>query len=185
MYFTHYRDSLAVFELALRFFAAPHIAGNTKKLHIDYEGNMVCFRSFGNPIPFAEMRELSGKGMYHGIGESKQSGDDDLSETPGCEHVISLILMGICKEMELTSFHAGKSLTSRSADDARCGTESPTCEPDGIEMRLTHEKEFAPVQVNGKILEFRALHPVMEIRVNGQTICRPHKNPQGEIRRKK
>ena len=170
MYFPLYRDSLAVFELALRFFAAPHIAGNTKKLHIHYEGNMVCFRSFGNPIPFAEMRELSGKGMYHGIGEPKQNGDDYLCGTPGCEHVVPLILMGICKEMELTSFHAGKSLTSRSADDARCGTESPTCEADGIEMRLTHEKEFAPAQISSKILKFHALHPDMEIQVNGKTI---------------
>ncbi len=170
MYFPLYRDSLAVFEMALRFFADPHIAGDAKKLHIDYEGNTVRFRSFGNPIPFAEMRELSGKGMYHGIGEPKQNGDDYLCGTPGWGHVIPLILMGICKEMGLTSFHAGKSLTYHSADSARCGTESPTCEADGIEMRLTHEKEFAPAQINGKLLEFRALHPGMEIRVNGQTI---------------
>ena len=170
MYFPSHRDSLAVFGMALRFFADPHIAGDAKKLHIEYEGPTVRFRSFGKPIPFAEMRELSGKGMCHGIGEPKQNGDDYLCGTPGCEHVVPLILMGICKEMELTSFHAGKSLTSHSADDARCGEESPTCEADGIEMRLTHESEFVPAQVNGKLLEFRALHPEMEIRVNGKTI---------------
>lgn len=170
MYFPLYRDSLAVFEMALRFFAAPHIAGNTKKLHIDYEGNTVRFRSFGEPIPFEEMRKLADKGMYHGIGEQKQREDDYLCRTPGREHVVPLILMGICKEMELTSFHAGKSLTSRSADDARCGAEQQTCEADGIEMRLTHEKEFASAQINSKILKFRALHPDMEIQVNGQTI---------------
>ena len=144
MYFPLYRDSLAVFELALRFFEDPHITGDAKKLHIEYEGPTVRFRSFGEPIPFEEMRKLADKGMYHGIGEPKQNGDDYLCGTPGWGHVTPLILMGICKEMELTSFHAGKSLTSRSADDARCGTESPTCEADGIEMRLTHEKEFAP-----------------------------------------
>ena len=170
MYFPSYRDSLAVFELALRFFAEPHITGHAKKIHIDYEGNTVCFRSFGNPIPFAEMRELAGKGMYHGIGEPKQNGDDYLCGTPGCEHVVPLILMGICKEMELTSFHAGKSLTSRSADDARCGAEQQTCEADGSEMRLTHKKEFAPAQISSKILEFHALHPDMEIQVNGKPI---------------
>ena len=170
MYFPLYRDSLAVFEMALRFFADPHIAGDAKKLHIDYEGNSVRFRSFGEPIPFAEMHELSGKGMYHGIGEPKQGEDDYLCVTPGWGHVVPLILMGICKEMELTSFHAGKSLTSRSADDARCGAEQQTCEADGAEMRLTHEKEFAPAQISSKLLKFRALHPGMEIQVNDKTI---------------
>ena len=50
------------------------------------------------------------------------------------------------------------------------GTERKTSEANGLEMRLTHEKEFASVQVNGKLLEFHALHPDMEIRVNGKTI---------------
>lgn len=168
MYCPFYENSLAIFELALHFLMDSHIAACSNRLLIDYEGNTVRFRAFGKPIFFEEMRGMFEDALWLGVGMC--SNYCEISKRD--HHDIAMMLMGLCKEMELTSFHARNRLTCRSVDDARCGTESRTDEADGVAMSLTHEKEFEPAYVNGMILQFHALFPDLEIGVNGKELLK-------------
>ena len=47
------------------------------------------------------------------------------------------------------------------------GNESSTGEADGVEMKLTHEKDFDPAYIKALTSQFHALFPNFEISVNG------------------
>lgn len=168
LYCPCYENSLAIFELALRFLMDSHIAACSNRILIDYEGKTVRFRAFGKPIFFEEMRGMFENAFWSGIGMCSTGGE--ISKRDHEDE--AMMLTGLCKEMELTSFHAGSRLSCRTVDNARCGTESRTDEADGVAMRLTHEKEFEPAYVNGMILQFHALFPDLEIGVNGKELLK-------------
>ena len=172
MYCPFYKCSHAIFEIALRYFTDSHIADCSSRLHIVYEGNTVRFRDFGKPIPFEEMKldSMESFRRWRNCGE--------FYGMSGWNPIVPMMLMGLCKGMELTSFCSGRKLTCRAVDDARCGRkircgkESLTDEADGIEMKLTHEKEFDPAYIHALASRFHALFPDFEISVNGRELPR-------------
>ena len=170
MYSPFYKCSHAIFEIAMRYFTDSHIADCSRRLHIVYEGTTVRFRDFGKPIPFEEMKIDSMVSFRRWINCGEFYG------MSGWDPVVPMMLMGLCKEMEITSFFAGKKLTCRTVDDARCGRkircgkESLTDEADGIEMKLTHENDFDPAYIHALTSRFHALFPDLEISVNGREL---------------
>jgi len=159
-----YYESLSIFEMALRYFVDSHITGCSNRLFIDYKDKTVCFRDFGKPIPFENMRKICNENRD---GISIERWDNKLHGLSAWNQDVPFFLMGLCKKnVELTSFSAGKCLTARSLDNARCGKLKKTCEPDGIEIRIVHEKAFEAAYLDGMILQFHALFPDLEIVVN-------------------
>lgn len=172
MYCPFYKYSHAIFEIALRYFTDSHIASCSSRLHIEYERNTVRFRDFRKAIPFEEMKldSMESFRRWRNCGE--------FYGMSGWNPAVPMMLMGLCKEMELTSFCAGRKLTCRAVDDARgerrirYGKESRTNEADGIEMKLTHEKDFDPAYIHALISQFHALFPDFEICVNGHELSK-------------
>ena len=167
MYCPFYKYSHAIFEIALRYFIDSHIAGCSSRLHIEYEGNTVRFRDWGNPIPFEEMK------IDSMVSFRRWKNCGDFLGMSGWNPMVPMMLMGLCNEMELTSFCKNRKLTCCTVDDAQwgrrvcCGEERCTNEADGIEMRLTHDKEFNPAYIHALTNQFHALFPDFEISVNG------------------
>ena len=188
--------SHAIFDIALRYFTDSHITGCSSRLHIDYEGNTLRFRDWGKPIPFEKMR-------FYRQDDVIQSWNADScaqictivlewpcgafrrwdAEAPDIFYGMSgrnptamFRLMGLCREMEITSFSAGRKLTGQTVDDTPygrdflCQQECCTKEADGIEMKLTHEKEFDPAYIHALTHRFHALFPDFEISVNGHEL---------------
>lgn len=170
MYCPFYKCSHAIFEIALRYFTDSHIADCSSRLHIVYEGNTVRFRDFGKPIPFEGMKldSMESFRRWRNCGE--------FCGMSGWNPIVPMMLMGLCKGMELTSFCSGRKLTCRIVDDVQCrrkiryGKESLIDEADGIEMKLTHEKEFDPAYIHALTSRFHALFPDFEISVNGHEL---------------
>jgi len=154
-----YENNTALLEMALRFLSDSAIAKGSTRIDVALAGECVQIRAFGKAIPFEVMRRFS-CAFQTGMGFSNHFYGEE----------IPMILMALCKDAELTSFCAGRRLTASTAQETRCGEESTTSEPDGVEMRLTHEKEFDPAEVDRVIGSFHTRFPMVEIRVNGKIL---------------